>query len=957
MTPERFRQIDKLLDLALEREPSERGRFLDEACDGDEALRTKLESLLRSHEQAHGFLAEPPSDLANEILAARERERAADERKDWPEGASKILGRYVVTEKLGGGGMGVVYAAHDPELDRKIAIKLMLPPMVSDSVSASEGRVRLLREAQAMARLSHPNVIAVHDVGTFGEQVFIAMEYVDGSTLAEWLSAKKRPWREVVSNFAQAGRGLAAAHAASIIHRDFKPDNVLVGNDGRVRVLDFGLARAAHAVEGNSAITGNGRSARAGKLDVAVSEPGKVMGTPAYMAPEQLKGQLADTRTDQFSFCAALYQGLYGELPFSGETVTALLNQMEQKRVKEAPSAVRLPARVRKVLLRGLNPAREERYESMDQLLKELTRRPPAIWRWSLALVLLAALVGLAVSSWHDRLLRARLPRIQSIAVLPFASLSAGEENAYFAQGFHDELLRQMGKIGDLRVISRTSVLQYKEGGRRNLREIADALGVSSIVEGSVQRSGNRVRVEAKLIDARSDRQMWGDRYDRDVTDVFDIQTAVAEEIAGALHARLSAVQEEQIARKPTQSTEAYDFYLRGLEYANRPGNQPDNLAIAEQLYRKAIQMDPSFALARARLAQVRLVTYWFVAGTPDRVAEEAREEAEQSLRLQPDLPEGHLALGLYHYWRHRDYDRALKELEIARSGLPAEAVSFIHAVQRRQGRFDEAIRNQQEAVHLDPRSPQMLSDLAVSLTATRQYEEADRVLDRALTIAPDFAGASALKAFVREAWKGETDLAKHVLRAARGRLERRESQGWVRLMMHNPREALPLLDSVEFESITGFDAVCPKAFLYAVAHEALGDTARARTEYETALPLLEAEVEKDLGRASQGGARQLSLLARAYAGLGRKEDALREVRRLVGLLPISKDAFLGAEVEIDRAAVEARVGETDAAIEHIRHLLSIPCFLSPGLLRIDPKWAPLRGDPRFRKLAELKRE
>ncbi len=219
MTPERFQQIDKLLDLALEREPSERGRFLDEACNGDEALRTKLESLLRSHQQAPGFLAEPPSDLANEILAARERERAADERKDWPEGASKILGRYVVTEKLGGGGMGVVYAAHDPELDRKIAIKLMLPP----------------------ARLSHPNVIAVHDVGTFGEQVFIAMEYVDGSTLAEWLSAKKRPWREVVSNFAQAGRGLAAAHAASIIHRDFKPDNVLVGNDGRVRVLDFGL--------------------------------------------------------------------------------------------------------------------------------------------------------------------------------------------------------------------------------------------------------------------------------------------------------------------------------------------------------------------------------------------------------------------------------------------------------------------------------------------------------------------------------------------------------------------------------------------------------------------------------------------------------------------------------------------------------------------------------------------
>ncbi len=277
MTPERFQQIDKLLDLALERDPSERGRFLDQACDGDERLRTKLESLLRSHEQARGFLAEPPSDLANEILAARERERAADEDSDWPEGASKILGRYVVTEKLGGGGMGVVYAAHDPELNRKIAIKLMLPPVLSNPASASEGRARLLREAQAMARLSHPNVIAVHDVGTFGEQVFIAMEYVEGTTLGEWLSAKKRSWREIVSTFAQAGRGLAAAHEAGIVHRDFKPDNVLVGNDGRVRVLDFGLARAAQAVEaaGSATSSGKGLSVPAGMLGVAVSEPWK----------------------------------------------------------------------------------------------------------------------------------------------------------------------------------------------------------------------------------------------------------------------------------------------------------------------------------------------------------------------------------------------------------------------------------------------------------------------------------------------------------------------------------------------------------------------------------------------------------------------------------------------------------------------------------------------------------
>jgi len=335
-------------------------------------------------------------------------------------------------------------------------------------------------------------------------------------------------------------------------------------------------------------------------------------------------------------------------------------------------------------------------------------------------------------------------------------------------------------------------------------------------------------------------------------------------------------------------------------------------------------------------------------------VAEEAREEAEQALRLQPDLPEAHLAMGEYYYRGRRDYDRALKELELARSGVPAEATNVIAFVQRRQGKFDDAIQNQREAVRLDPRSADSLRELADSLMRTRGYAEADGVLDRALTIAPDFLAASMMKAALQEVWKGETSLAKKVLRETRGRLDPQGHVGppeVIPLLLHNPREALVFMESLQADSIT-FRAASPKAYLSAIAHEALGNAAQAQREYEAALPVLEAEVKEHPNPYPRH-----DLLARAYAGLGRKADALRELQRAVEILPISKDAWLGPGLEIERAAVEARVGETDAAIERIRHLLSIPCVLSPALLRIDPRWAPLRGDPRFRKLAELEHE
>src|SRR5215472_11180293 len=385
MTPERFHRVDQLVSLALERAANERAEFIRQACAGEEDLRLEVESLLASQETRDGFLAEAPARLAAQLLA---------ERADHLDSAPTALpndelapGRYKLVEKLGAGGMGVVYLAEDPQLGRRVAIKL-IGPKTSGTQSASEGRTRLLREAQALAQLSHPNVIAVHDVGTFADQVFIVMEYVEGSTLSQWLAERKRTWREVLSIFVQAGRGLAAAHTVSIVHRDFKPDNVLVGNDGRVRVLDFGLARPAQPSQSEELLNADAQALadtkitpRPARLGITVTQRGKLIGTPAFMAPEQLMGERVNEKTDQYSFCVALFQGLYGALPFNADNFGALLEQIRRRKVTDVPKRNSVPSSVHQALLRGLSPNPADRFSSMEALLEKLENVSPTFRR------------------------------------------------------------------------------------------------------------------------------------------------------------------------------------------------------------------------------------------------------------------------------------------------------------------------------------------------------------------------------------------------------------------------------------------------------------------------------------------------------------------------------------------------------------------------------------------------
>jgi len=539
----------------------------------------------------------------------------------------------------------------------------------------------------------------------------------------------------------------------------------------------------------------------------------------------------------------------------------------------------------------------------------------------------------------------------RSIAVLPFASLSAGEENKYFADAIHIELLGQLAKLSELKVISRTSVLQYREGGARNLREIGEALGVASVLEGSVQRSGSRVRIQAHLMDAASDREIWADRYDRELTDLFLIQTAVAEEIAKALHARLLPEERSRIARQPTTNAEAYDLYLRAQEYAQRPLPSPEEVESAVKLYRRAIELDPAFALAHARLARHQSLLYRYRHDhTEGRIAD-ASKEAQLALSLQPDLAEAHEALGLVHHGR-RDFARALVEFEIARNGIP-DVAAWISDVQQRRARFDDALRSQEQAIALAPRSLNAVGYYFWTLVVLRRYDEAERVLERVSSLDPENRIVPAWKASLALLSKGDAGPAKTLLREVGAQ---RRPLSWVnpamiRLLELNPKEAIAALHALP-DPLAEPGRFMPKALLAAVSYDAVGDARNARAGYES------ARIELESAHPDSPGEEVLRCrLGRAYAGLDRKEDALRECGRAVELRPVASDAIEGPVLLEQLAAIQVKVGEADAAIATLTGLMAIPALISAPLLRIDPKWAPLRSDPRFRRLAGLASE
>src|SRR6516164_371210 len=667
--------------------------------------------------------------------------------------------------ELGRGAMGVTYRATDTSLQRKVALKIIKTDIAARSADARE---RFVREARAAAALRHKNIATVYQFGMRLEtgQYFYAMELIEGETLDERVHrAGPLDAGTTIEIGQQVTSALAAAEKHRLVHRDLKPANLmLVSPDSEtskykkvlVRIIDFGLAKAVQS-----------------QIDPKSLTHDRFVGTPAFASPEQIAHSTLDVRSDIYSLGETLWFALTGKTPFAGRTLSEIHDAQKSNALPlEQLKAAHVPHRLKSLLesMLAFEPASRPSTHELAARLQRCSPETRRTGRIRLALVS-AALVALGmsalfvfqplriqdsagVSAW------AGIPE-KSIAVLPFENLSGQKENIYFADGVQDEILTGLTKVADLKVISRTSTLQYKSSARRNLREIAKTLGVAHVLEGTVQRAGSRVRVNAQLIDARTDSQLWAERYDRDVADVFAIESEVAGKIVAQLQAQISPVEKAAIGQKPTADLAAYDLYVRAktlIATAVFSTPNAESLSEAVRLLNEAIERDPAFALAYYQLAHSHDLLYFTGKDhTPARLA--LADEAIQSLtRLLPNSGEAHLALAKHLYWGYLDYGRARNELSVAQKSLPNEPWAFVLAgyIDRRQGRWDESTKNLERAVELDPQNPAILDQLAGSYRYLRRYADEKRVFDRAIAITPQDGALRASRAAIELNWHAD---------------------------------------------------------------------------------------------------------------------------------------------------------------------------------------------------------
>jgi len=870
-----------------------------------------------------------------------------------------FAGRYEVIEKLGEGEMGIIYRVEDKKIKEEVALKIIRQEIAADRRTIE----RFSNELKIARKIVHKNVGRMYDLNEEEGTHFITMEYVPGKDLKSLIRMTKQMSVGTAIRIAkQICQGLAEAHRMGTMHRDLKPNNIIIDKQGTARIMDFGVARSLK-------IRG-------------VTGPEVIIGTPEYMSPEQAEKNDIDQRSDIYSLGVILYEMTTGQVPFQGDTPLSIAAKHKTEIVPEPRSFnAQIPAALSRVILKCLEKNKEKRYQRAEdtfadlekieesipssekafperKLLTSTTKLAQALRkRWGF----IAAFLLVVVVAWfvfqYIRNLEPGLPSSEGsvLVVLPFRNLGPPEDE-YFADGITEEITGRLAAIHGLNVISRTSALQYKNTEKMT-KTIGEELRVDYVLEGTVRwektlEGKGRVRVTPQLVRVSDDTHIWTQRYDQDIEDIFSVQSEIAEQVARQLDLTLLEPERRALFARPTDNLEAYDQYLRAGEVESSGWLHWDIREIEQaiEMYERATELDPDFTLAYIALSKVE--SFIYISGmdhTEERLAR-SKDAADRALALEPGLPEAQEALAFYYYRGFLDYERATDILESIRRARPNYKLSLLGYIQRRQGRWEESLETLEHEFRSNPRDSDLAHQIGLSYMCMRRYEEAEEWFNRAIMIDPEKVYSHLARARIPFLAEGNIQESQVLLGTFPHSQITEVTRFDLGMAERKFQEVLERLEFLPFDSFEGDFYYFHKNLASAILYHAMNELVLVRSNAETAQKALEQLIEE-----RSGDAKLYAALGLAYAYLGESHEAIREGTRAVELYPVSKDAFGGPRYILSLAEIYTVTGLYEEAINLLEFLMSVPAgdYVSVPVLRLDPRWDPLRGHPRFQSLIQ----